>query len=90
MPKNNFPGPPSANIGPHVKAVAVVPSGLELAELPRALWVGGAGILALRFGGSDTIVLIKGIAAGSYLQMRPTHILPAADGTTATDIVALY
>lgn len=84
---NKFPGPPSANIGPHEKATAITPGDGELAELPRALWVGGAGNLSLKFAGSNTVVVISAVPAGTYVQLRPTHIMAA---TTATNIVALY
>jgi len=52
----------------------------------RAIYVGGAGDLAVTmWGGGD--ITFTGMAAGSYLPIRARTIL--STGTTATDIVAL-
>lgn len=75
---------------PAVNGFAVTPGASPLADVPRALWVGGAGDLNVTFLGLDeeagNTVLIKGVTAGTVLPIRVTHVLA---GTTATDIVAL-
>lgn len=72
---------------PATRAVQAVPSDTEtLPFLPRALYVGGAGDLAMRGrGGGDTIW--RNVPAGTLLPFRAAMIL--ATGTTATDILAL-
>lgn len=61
---------------------------VDLTTYARALWVGGAGDVAIVGpDGPDTAVVLKAVAAGTLLpvQARRVH----STGTTATDIVAL-
>jgi len=70
------------------KVTAVTPS--DGADIPigcMALWVGGAGAIALDTVSGDTNVLISGIAAGTLLKIQARRV--RATGTTATLIVAL-
>ena len=53
----------------------------------RALWVGGAGDLAVQFVDSATTVTLTGVPAGTLLPIQVTKVMAA---TTATSIVALY
>jgi len=53
----------------------------------RALWVGGAGDVAVVFADGGSAVTLSGVAAGSLLPIRVTKVMAA---TTATLIVALY
>lgn len=74
---------------PATRAMAVVPhDGQALADIPKALFVGGGGNVVVRgvAGGGD--VTFVGLAAGSVLPFRASHV--RATGTTATHIVALY
>lgn len=69
---------------------AVTPS--NTADLPNpgvsdALWVGGAGTLAIQ-GTDGQTVSIAAVAAGATLPIKVRRVL--ATGTTATTIVALY
>jgi len=67
--------------------VAAVPSdSVTLPYYPKALYIGGAGNLAVTMQSGN--VTFVGLAAGSILPIRPSAIL--ATGTTATDIVILY
>jgi hypothetical protein len=70
------------------RGVAVTPSdSTDLGE-PRALWVGGAGDVAMRFTGSGaTTVTLVGVPAGTLLPVAASKVMAA---TTATSIVALY
>lgn len=54
---------------------------------PRALWIGGAGTLAL-VGQDDVAFTLTAVPAGALLSVGPKKIL--LTGTTATAIVALY
>lgn len=54
----------------------------------RALWIGGAGDVEVRFPGNATAVVMAGVAAGTLLPVQASHVLSA--NTDATDIVALY
>lgn len=60
------------------------------ADLPkhcRALYVGTGGDLAVLMSDASTVTL-KAVPAGSLLPIRVRRVL--SDGTTASDIVALY
>lgn len=53
----------------------------------RAIYVGGAGNIAL-VDGAGTTVTFTGVTAGSILPVQTARI--NATGTTATSLVALY
>lgn len=73
---------------PARKLVAVTPNdGADLADVPKALYIGAAGTLAL-IAADDTASVSLTVAAGAVLPIRAKRVL--ATGTTATDIVALY
>ena len=57
-------------------------------QLPRAIWIGGAGNLAVKLGDDATAVTLTGVAAGTLLPIRPVNVM--STNTTATGIVALY
>lgn len=59
----------------------------DLAAIPKALYIGGAGDIVLIAKDSDSSVTFVGVPAGTQLQVRAKRIL--ATGTTATNIVAL-
>jgi hypothetical protein len=66
---------------------AITPAdGTDLAAKPRAIYVGGAGNLAIS-NGIQTATLVA-VPAGSLLPIRPDRVL--STGTTATNIVGLY
>jgi hypothetical protein len=57
-------------------------------DLPRRIWVGGAGTLECILYGDTAAVTIAGIPAGTMLDIRPRVIL--STGTTATLIVGFF
>ena len=69
---------------------AVTPS--DTIDLPfgtcRALWVGGAGDVALIADRDSVAVTIKAVDAGTILPVRTRRVM--STNTTATSIVALY
>lgn len=68
-------------------AFAVTPHNTEpLRRLPKALLVGGAGIVTLRAVDATADVAVAA-AAGQLIPIRASHVRAA--GTTATQIVAL-
>lgn len=70
------------------RAAAVTKSDSTMLEPTRALFVGGAGDLALRFvDAPTTTVTLTGVVAGSVLAVSVVQVMNA---TTATNIVALY
>ena len=74
---------------PATRAAAVTPHDTNpLAEVPKALYVGGAGDITMRGAGGVADQLWKGVPAGSILPYRASHI--RATGTTAFAILALY
>lgn len=76
-------------MAPATRAVAVTPhDSAALAELPKALFVGTGGDIAMRGAGGATDQLWKNVPDGCVLPFRPSHV--RATGTTAADILALY
>jgi hypothetical protein len=72
---------------PATKWFAVTPDdNTDLQAKPRALWIGGAGNVAIN-NGSQTVTL-QSVPAGTLLPLRPDRVM--ATGTTASGIVALY
>lgn len=68
--------------------VAITPSdSTDLANVSRALYVGGAGNLVVTpFGGGSNVTLT--VVAGAILPIRVSRVL--STGTTATGLVNLY
>lgn len=58
----------------------------ELAEVTRALYVGGAGAVAVVLASGASLTL-SGIAGGTILPLRLRQV--RATGTTATNLVGL-
>jgi len=82
----SFVDTPSA---PATRAVAVTPHDTNaIADLPKGLYVGGAGNITMR-GVNDTADRVwAGVPAGTVLPFRAQYV--RATGTTATFILALY
>lgn len=72
---------------PATRARAVTPSDVaELPFLPRAIYVGGAGDVAMR--GQDGVDAVwRNVPAGAILPFRATMV--RATGTTATALLVL-
>lgn len=66
--------------------VAVTPD-VELSPMPRSLFIGTGGDVALVSRRGNTVVH-KNVASGTVLSCRPKMV--AASGTNATNIVAWY
>ena len=74
-------------LAPATRAVAVLPSdSAALPFLPRAIYVGTGGALALR-GEDGGESVWRNVAAGTLLPFRAAMVLHT--GTTATDLLAL-
>ena len=67
---------------------AVTPSDTTLVNC-RALWIGGAGNLAIAATGVSTAVTLTGVAAGTIVPVALDSGRVMATNTTATLIVAL-
>lgn len=75
-------------VDPASNAAAVTPNdSTDLAATSRALFVGGAGNIAVTMAGGQSITF-TGVTAGAVLPIRVTRIL--LTGTTATNIVAVW
>lgn len=59
----------------------------ELASVTRAIFVGGAGAMAVVMAGGSELT-ITGIIAGSWLPIRVKQV--KSTGTTATNIAGFY
>lgn len=75
--------------GPAFRLVAITPNdSTDLIQHGlRALWVGGAGNVAIRALSDGSAVTIAGVPAGTLLPIAVARVL--ATGTTATNIVGL-
>lgn len=79
---------PTNLVAPARDAALVAPSNsADLAQLPRALFVGTAGNVAVVMAGGQAVTF-ENCAAGSLLPVRPTRVL--ATGTTAGAVIALW
>jgi hypothetical protein len=82
-PTNQVGGGPS-----FASAAAVTPSDtVPLATAAQALWIGGAGSVAVVTISGQTVTLAA-VAAGTLLPLACTQV--KATGTTATNILALW
>lgn len=74
---------------PATRCVAVTPHDSNaLSEIPKGLYVGTGGDLAIEPAGGGGAVTLANVADGSVLPVRVRIV--RATGTTAADIVALY
>lgn len=82
-------GPGSAFSSPARKAFAITPSDTQdLAFLPRGVYVGGDGSLAVILADDTESVTFTGVPAASLLPIRVKRVL--ATGTTASGLVGVY
>jgi hypothetical protein len=72
---------------PVTDGVAVTPSDSTVLTTTRAVFVGGAGNLAVVMASGNSLTL-TGVTAGSVLPLRVTKV--KSTGTTATNIAALW
>lgn len=79
-----LPGPSH----PAVRATAVTPSDSTTLNLCRAIYVGGAGNVALVLAEDTAAVTFVNVAAGTLLPLATLKVM--STNTTATNIVALY
>ena len=79
----------STDTGSAYNGVAVTPTNGAKIPVTRALYIGGAGDVAVVFaGGGSTPVTLAGAAAGTKLMVQVNEV--RSTNTTATNIVALY
>ena len=72
-------------------AAAVTPSDTQdLSFVTIGLYVGTAGNVAVNMAGTGTTIVFVGVVAGSVLPIRVSRVLTSANGTTASNIVALW
>lgn len=86
---DEFAHEPRSLISPASKAVALTPNNdADLANIPRAIYVGGAGNLTVTMLGQSGTTLFTAVPAGTILpiQIKRLH----ATGTTAAAIVAVW
>lgn len=79
----------SANdLGGAWKGAAVTKSDATVLPPTRAVYVGGAGDLAVIFVGDTAAVTLSSVPAGTLLPIQVNKVM--STNTTATNIVALY
>lgn len=85
---DNYSDFPSTLTAPARDAAAVVPSdSVDLAILPRAIFVGAAGNISARMIGGQTVTF-QNVPAGTVLALRVQRV--NATATTAGGIIALW
>lgn len=85
---DNFASTAVGLTGPATRSGAVTPSdGVDLANVSRALWVGGAGNVAVMLRDDTVATTFVGVAAGTMMPLRVKRVM--STGTTATNIVAI-
>ena len=83
-----FSGFADQPIGPARRCFAVVPHDVdELTRVPKAIYVGTGGDLALRAVDDAEDVIFRNVPDGATLDVRARYVRAA--GTTAADLVAL-
>ena len=74
---------------PATRAIAVTPHDSNaLADIPKALFVGTGGSIAMRGVNGSADQQWKNVPSGSLLPFRAQYV--RATGTTAADLLALY
>lgn len=56
--------------------------------IPRALWVGGTGDVAVKMASDSSVVIFASVPAGSLLPIRISQV--RSTSTTATAMVLVY
>ena len=86
---DQFSGVVDSITAPARRAAAVVPHDSDpLPDVPKAIYVGTGGTIAMRGAGDGADQLWKNVADGTLLPFRAQYV--RATGTTAADILALY
>lgn len=79
----------SVSNGPAMVGFAITPNdSTNLTTVTRAIYVGGAGDLVVRFPGSSTSITFNDVPAGTVLPICVTRVL--STGTVATELIGLY
>lgn len=85
---DNFGNTSRGVTAPATRSVAVTPSDVaDLANVSRALWVGGAGNVAVMLLDDTVATTFVGVAAGTMMPLRVKRVM--STNTTATNIVAI-
>ena len=82
---DDFAGFTAGIESPATNAAAITPSVSPLADVTRALYVGGAGNVTVTMLGGQSVTFTA-VPAGSILPIRCTHVTAA----TATAILGLW
>lgn len=74
---------------PYANSFAITPNDTTpLAEITRAVYVGGAGNIVVKLENDSTAVTLTAVPVGALLEIRASLIM--ATGTTATNLIGLY
>lgn len=85
---DQFAGRAESIVAPAGRGFAITANdSVDLAAETRAIYVGGAGALALVLASGDTVTF-TGLAAGTLLPVRAIRV--KATGTSATLLVGLH
>jgi hypothetical protein len=86
---DQFSGAVDSVMAPATRAVPVVPHDSNaIADIPKALYVGTGGSIAMRGVAGTADNVWKNVPDGTVIPFRAQFV--RATGTTAADILALY
>ena len=86
---DQFSGAVDSVMAPATRAAAVVPHDVNaLPDIPKALFVGTGGHIAMRGVNGSADQIWKNVPDGTVLPFRAQYV--RSSGTTAADILALY
>ena len=89
MPLDQFSNVVDSISAPASASASITPSdATPLAAIPRAIYVGTGGDLAMRGKRDAADQIWRNVPSGALLPFRPTYV--RATGTTAANLLALY
>lgn len=83
MAIDDFSGHRDDQDDPLEHAFAITPGASELSRITRAIYVGNAGDLVVRFVGDTADITLVGVPAGSLLPFRLSHVVSSTAATPA-------
>lgn len=88
MPQDDYGSQADSVSSPSLAPFAIVPNdSTDLTRIPKALWIGTGGDVAVQGVNNASPVIFRNVPNGFIIPVRARKVM--ATNTTATDIVAL-
>ena len=86
---DSFSGVGISRNAPAVSAAAITPAdSTPLANVPRAIYIGGSGNVSVKMADNNSQVVFFGLSAGTVLSASVSYV--NSTNTTATSLIALW